>query len=236
MASGVKLKNLSVGNPEYRAKDPSIKTIERTQQKLRDQIDELVYNEEIPFYDKLYALAATQRGDFIAYRQNEIVERLDKARKYGQYVLLSAAGKQLVGVLDEERPWDFTRVEEQAAWRGVHQPRADLLVRFAAARAIGDTIWWEHSSYGQSSTRHETAPSVEPVKALEVAVGLPFDPIGSENLYGKVENYSRSLMAGLSAIHEHIEAIRPGDENYRKRIALQAAVSLAVSQMGREHL
>lgn len=230
-AEAIKAQKPTVGNRGYRTEDPSIKTIARTQQKLREQIDELVYDEETPFYDKLYALAATQRGDFRAYNQNKVVERLDKAHESGQHILLSTTKQHLLGVLDEERPWDFIRIETER-----ETPRADLLVRFAAARVIGDTVWWDHSSYGQSSRRYETAPSVEGVEPLEVAVGLPVDPIGSENLYGKVEDYSKTLSVGLSAIHEHIEVVRPDDENNRKRIALHAAVSLAVSQMDRELL
>lgn len=207
----------------YRTDDPTRLDVAELQGKLREALDGVALDEETDFYDKLYALEATQRGGFQEYRTNPVVENLDRARK--GLVMLTASRMLIVGHLAPDNPWTFLDVSK------VEEPtRVDLGVRFSKAYRVGDTQRWEHESYGLSLPRSQIGPSVERIKEEQLAVGLPVQPVGSEHLYTKVETYSADVFLGEYAIHQRIIAMqREKDET--TQAALHGAVSQAISKM-----
>jgi hypothetical protein len=207
----------------HRIEDPTRHDVAELQGKLRGALDGIALDDAIDFYDKLYILAATQRGEFAAYRTNPVVDKLDKARR--GLVMLTASRMLIVGHLAPEHPWTFLDVSQEE-----EPARLDLAVRFREAYRIGDTQHWWHSSYSQTSPRSQTGPSVERISEEQLTVGLPVQPLGSENLYTKVEAYSHDVFAGEYAIHQKVVDMQRG-KGEREQAALHSAVTQAVSRI-----
>lgn len=210
----------------YRTEDPTVPEIAEAQTKLREAINGVVLEEDTPFYSKLYALAATQRGEWGEYRTNPVVKKLDRTKK--GLIMLHAAGELVIATLSEdyENPWSFIDVSGEG-----EDVRVDLAVDLEQAFAISDTKRWEHESYNQRSWRSQTAPTVKKVDTNKrLAVGLPMQPVGSEHLYTKVESYTQEeISVGEFAIHEKITTL--ARKNEREQKALHAAVTKAAANM-----
>jgi hypothetical protein len=209
------------GEKLYRTEDPTRPDVAELQEKLRAALDRITLDDDTDFYDKLYALEATQRGEFQEYRTNPVVEKLHQARR--GLVMLTASRMLIVGHLVPESPWSFLYVSKDQ-----EPKRIDLAVRFSQAYRVNDTRQWEHESYG--TMRSEIGPSAERVPDEQLAVGLPIQPIGSEYLYTKVEAYSDEVFSGEYAIHQRVVAMQRG-KGEREQAALHSAVSQVVSQM-----
>lgn len=239
MSEIVPIPTVPAGGAGYRKEDPTHVEIGHAQSMLRLHIDNLVLDPEVSFYDKLYTLEATQRGNWQPYHHNRVAEALDEARARDDVIFLSTVSQgrgffdrrtdYYIGKLDDERPWDFVRAPLDK-----DPGRIDLQVRFKAARTISDTVSWLHESYGQASMRSETSPNVEQLKELAVNVGLPGDPGGSEHLYGKVEAYSGTLRIGAMAIHQAVQEMSKKSDDRKAQAALQAAVSIAMYRIAAE--
>lgn len=208
----------------YKIQNPSNLEAMRIQEDLRKIFDKIALDNGTDFYDKLYTLEATQRGVFSKYRTNPIVEKFDRARR--ELVMLTISHVLVVGSLAPENPWTFLDISEKG-----ESTKIDLGVRFSKAFKVSDTQYWLHESYGQCSQRSQTGPSVEPISSDWLAVGLPVQPVGSEQLYTKVEAYSNEIFSSPYKIHQRIIALQR-DEDELRQAALHGAVSEAIFQLG----
>lgn len=217
-----------------RKANTSLESIGRAQKVLRRKFDATVLGADVPFLDRIGGLGLIS-GD-VAANRSDLLDRFYKSVKAGAFVMFTqprsrytGSGITVLGVLDSQSPWNFVEVKQQYD----DEARIDLQAQFQTAYSIGDTVWWDHSSYGQSSTRSATAPSVRHLDELSVPVGLSENPVGSEYLYGKVSDFAKGLHVGATAIHEHIHSIYDPN-NTKGAIALHAAASMAMVEVTRD--
>ena len=217
----------------FTTEDPTNSQLALALQDYREQVDTAMLDEAVPVYDRIQSIAASQRDKWAPFRANPTIKRIQRAEHSPTLVLnayarsnrWSTIGRRLiVGYLDLENPWVIKRLS--AVSSPEQEGQLGIAARFATAQVIHHTHSWEHSSYGQSSSRSETAPVTSDASDSPYEVALS-GPSGSENFALRLASITDSVHVGFEAIYNALD--KHPDE--RQRAALHVATTMAFSKL-----
>lgn len=217
----------------FTTEDPTNSQLALALQDYREQVDTAMLDETVPVYDRIHSVVVTQKDEWHPYRSNSGIERMQNAIHSPTLIVnahsnsgrFHTIGQRLVvGYLDLENPWAIKRLSAVSSYE--QEGQLGIAARFATAQFIHHTYEWEHSSYGQSSSRSETSPVIGDASDSEYEVALS-GPNGSENFALRLASITDFVHVGFEAIYSALN--KHPDE--RQRAALHVATTMAFSKL-----